>query len=194
MAPSVVFDGDNFFVVWEDWQTGKSDLWGARVDTSGVVLDSGGVKLIDQPYARMAPSLAKGADNNLLLVYDGVADHPYEIHRVYGALYTDVGTEEGDVSVVPKWEFGLRQSVPNPFSTLTTVRYAIPVRGRVTLSVYDCSGRLVNELVSGVKTAGSHGVVWDGRDSSNRRLSSGIYFSRLHSGSATATRKITLIR
>jgi hypothetical protein len=194
MAPSVAFDGDNYFVVWEDWQTGKSDLWGARVDPSGVVLDSGGVKLIDQPYARMSPSLAKGADNNLLLVYDGVADHPYEVHRVFGALYQDVGASEGPGIRDREFPFGLKQSVPNPFNALTTISYAIPTRNHVVLTVYDCSGRLVDELVSGVKTPGPQATRWDGKDASGRELPSGIYFCILETGGKVATRKMTLIR
>jgi len=193
-APSVVFDGDNFLVVWEDWQTGESNLWGARVDTSGVVLDSGGVELINQSSGRMAPSLAKGADNNLLLVYDGIAGYPYDGYRVFGALYTDVGIQESDPDAVSRWKFRLDQSSPNPFSTSTRVRYTIPAKGHVVLSIYDSSGRLVNQLDSGMTAAGSHTVTWTGRDTSGRELPSGIYFCRLQAGDATATRKMTLLR
>ncbi len=193
-APSVVFDGDNFLVVWEDWRSGKSDLWGARVDTSGVVIDTGGVKLIDKPSSRMAPNLAKGADDNLLLVYDGVADHPYDAYRVFGALYTDVRAEEGPAHRFAAPKFELKQGVPNPFNTSTTVRYAVANREDVLLRVYDSSGRLARELEAGDRPAGSHAVVWDGRDASGRNLPSGIYFFRLQAGSATATTKTILMR
>lgn len=193
-APSVAFDGDNYLVIWEDWETGESNIWGARVDTSGAVIDSGGIELVDQPVGRMAPSLAKASDNNVLLVYDGTAGYPYDGYRVFGALYTDVGLEEGPEFSVQGPEFALRHCAPNPFSASTTIKYTIPARDRVALNVYDSSGRLVSQLVAGEKTPGSHRAKWNGRDASGRELPSGIYFYRLLWGGRTATRKMILLR
>jgi hypothetical protein len=48
--------------------------------------------------------------------------------------------------------------------------------------------------VNGPAKAGQNRVVWDGRDHEGHKLSSGVYFYRLESGTETATRKVLLLR
>ncbi len=51
--------------------------------------------------------------------------------------------------VIPQ-AFALYQNVPNPFNPETTIRYDVPAGGgKVTLRVFDVSGRLVRTLVDG---------------------------------------------
>ncbi len=69
-------------------------------------------------------------------------------------------------------------SWPNPFRSETSIHFALPVQGRVILSVYDVSGRLVRELTRGYEGPGPQVVVWDGRDDVGRALSAGPYFVR----------------
>ncbi len=68
---------------------------------------------------------------------------------------------------------------PNPFNPKTTVSFVNPAEGRVRVSIYDVSGRLVRLLADGVMPAGVTSVEWDGSDSSGRPLASGVYFARL---------------
>jgi len=49
-------------------------------------------------------------------------------------------------------------------------------------------------LVEGVREAGSHSVLWDGRDESGEPLSSGVYLYRLRAGELVQARKMLLIR
>lgn len=88
----------------------------------------------------------------------------------------------------------LRQNRPNPFGGVTTISYAVPDRGRVSLAVYDIRGALVRELVSGAVSAGLHQVVWDGRDGRGRVVGSGVYFCRLEAGELRETRRMVLLR
>ncbi len=73
----------------------------------------------------------------------------------------------------------LYQSSPNPARGSSTIRFFLPVRAEVTLSIYDVRGRLVRELARGPFGAGEHEVVWDGRDAHGRRAAAGIYFCDL---------------
>ncbi len=83
---------------------------------------------------------------------------------------------------------------PNPFRHETKVTYAqSPGKTRVTLSVYDASGRLVRRLVDAESSPGIHSLTWDGRSDDGRRLQSGAYLLRLEVGGATSTRKLTLL-
>jgi hypothetical protein len=102
--------------------------------------------------------------------------------------------ETGRVTI-PGTLFALMQNNPNPFNPTTTIGYYIPVAGRVTLDVYDSSGRLVNRLLDrAAKQKGTHSVEWRGVDAQGRRVSSGVYFYRLTSGKETISKKMVLLR
>jgi hypothetical protein len=90
--------------------------------------------------------------------------------------------------------FSLAQNAPNPFASGTTIRFTLPGDERVKLRIFDVTGRLVRTLVNGPANAGVNRVVWDGRDRDGHRLSSGVYFYRLESGTEMATRKVLLLR
>jgi len=86
-----------------------------------------------------------------------------------------VGVEDrGEGSAVPK-VFALLGNYPNPFNPSTTIRFAMPEAGIVTLKVYDILGRTVANIPMGMKTPGEQKVVFNAD-----RLSSGVYFYRLH--------------
>ena len=88
----------------------------------------------------------------------------------------------------------LGDNFPNPFNPSTTISYQLPSAQRVTLAVYDESGRLVRSLVSATQAAGPHEVVWDGRDNRGSKVSSGIYFYRLGTDNQVLSRKMTLVK
>lgn len=83
---------------------------------------------------------------------------------------------------------------PNPFNPRTTLRFDLPERGRVRLSVYDVAGHLICTLVDQSLPRGSHEAVWDGRDSSGREVGSGSYLARLDFGGRAETVRLGLIR
>ncbi|RKY61919.1 MAG: hypothetical protein DRP95_02225 [Candidatus Latescibacterota bacterium] len=72
--------------------------------------------------------------------------------------------------------------------------YTIPEAAHVKLEVYDLLGRVVKVLVDGMRDAGRHRVVWDGRDSSGRPVASGAYLIRLEAGPFCRVQKAVLIR
>lgn len=90
--------------------------------------------------------------------------------------------------------FELSQNVPNPFNPMTSIRYSLDKLGTVKLSVFDPSGRLVNELVNGSQPAGDHEAFWNGLDKNGKPAASGIYYYRLESPTKSQTRKMTLIK
>ncbi len=90
--------------------------------------------------------------------------------------------------------FDLAQNVPNPFNPTTLIKFTIAEDCRVTLVVYDASGRRVRSLVARDLPAAFYRIEWDGRNDEGRRLSSGVYFYRLNAGRFTKTRKLVLLR
>ncbi len=70
--------------------------------------------------------------------------------------------------------YSLGQNYPNPFNPTTTIRYELPMRSHVTLTVYDMLGREVGLLVNGDIGPGLHNVQFEGAN-----LASGVYFYRI---------------
>jgi len=84
---------------------------------------------------------------------------------------------------------------PNPFRTAVTVQLGTgPGPERVSIRVFDVTGRVVARLHDGVLVAGRHELVWDGRDPLGRRVGAGVYFLRLDTGGRTWTRKVTRLQ
>jgi hypothetical protein len=90
--------------------------------------------------------------------------------------------------------YRLDQNFPNPFNPSTTIQYAIPNDGFVTVKVYDLTGQEVATLVNEEKTAGTYAVRFDAQTPSGSALASGIYFYRINAGGFTATRKFVLLK
>ncbi len=66
VRPAVAFDGANYLVAWEDYRSGGGDIYGARVSTSGTVIDSNGVLLASSGFVDQEPALAFGGNAFLL--------------------------------------------------------------------------------------------------------------------------------
>jgi flagellar hook assembly protein FlgD len=75
-----------------------------------------------------------------------------------------------------------------------TLKYAVPRDGQARLAVYDVAGRHVRTLVDAPRPAGTHTVIWDGRDEAGRRVTSGVYFVRLRAGQETSVRKVMMVK
>ncbi len=102
-----------------------------------------------------------------------------------------VGVEEEEI-VLPDalpLEFALNQAYPNPFNPSTTIGYALPKAARVTLTIYDISGRQVARVIDGWRDAGWHDVSFDATD-----LSSGVYIYRMQAAHFNATGKMVLMK
>lgn len=70
MFPSVTWDGDSFFAVWQDRRGGKSwDIYGARIAPDGAVLDPDGIPIsIGRPgYDQVAPVISYDGENYLVV-------------------------------------------------------------------------------------------------------------------------------
>jgi len=104
--------------------------------------------------------------------------------RPVGVLAVNSGPRAG----VPSG-FSLAQNYPNPFNPTTTVRYVLPQKSRVTITVYTMLGQTVATLVDGLEEAGAHEVRFDARG-----VASGTYICRLHAGANAAAVKMVLIR
>ncbi len=84
---------------------------------------------------------------------------------------------------------------PNPTSAGSTISYTLPADSRVTLSLYDASGRMVTMLVDGAEQkSGRQSIEWNGTTASGAPAASGTYFYRVQTADGTAQGQIVIAR
>jgi hypothetical protein len=105
------------------------------------------------------------------------------------------GTTANDdlVNVIPLESY-LGSNFPNPFNPSTTIQYGLKEASSVRINVYNSRGQLIRTLIDESKAAGTYRVVWDGKDSNNRSVSSGIYYFRMEAQDYVKTNKGILIK
>jgi hypothetical protein len=86
-------------------------------------------------------------------------------------------------------DYQLLGNYPNPFNPQTNISFDLPQTDRVTLNVFDVTGRCVARLADGIVPAGHHTIAFDGSS-----LASGMYFYRLDAGEFRDTRKMILLK
>jgi hypothetical protein len=85
--------------------------------------------------------------------------------------------------------YRLEQNYPNPFNPTTTIRFSIPDRRHVRLSVYDLLGREVTRFIDEEMEAGWYSVVYDAAG-----LASGVYVYRIEADSFNITKRFILLK
>ena len=89
--------------------------------------------------------------------------------------------------------FSLDQNYPNPFNPTTRIRFGLPQKSNVRVTVYNIVGQEVARVHEGEHEAGFHTVIWNGMNNGGVPASSGIYFYKLEA-TGTNTTGITLSR
>lgn len=105
-----------------------------------------------------------------------------------GLIGLAVGVEENPGSQMVGTAFGFAP-VTNPIKGYAGITYTLTQSGRVSLKVFDYTGRLVTTLVDGNQAAGTRSVLLDAA-----HLANGIYFVRLQAEGNAATLKLVLVR
>lgn len=90
--------------------------------------------------------------------------------------------------------YTLYQNYPNPFNPETRIAFDLPTAASVRLEVFNILGRRVAVLQDGALPAGSHTLVWDGRDAAGQAVSSGVYLYRLVTEQSVQTKKMMLLK
>jgi hypothetical protein len=78
---------------------------------------------------------------------------------------------------------------PNPAKSLTAVRYSLPIERKVSLQLYDISGRLVKTLVKEQKKPGNYSI-----NLNTNTLSAGIYFLSLETREKRIIERLVVVK
>jgi hypothetical protein len=83
---------------------------------------------------------------------------------------------------------------PNPFANNITIGYQIANPTKVSLVVYDISGREVKSLINENANKGYYKITWNGQDNANNFVTNGIYFLRVKTDKENRTTKLILTK
>jgi hypothetical protein len=78
---------------------------------------------------------------------------------------------------------------PNPAKSIAAVSFTTQTAGRVAVSLYDATGRLIENLVDETRVAGTYSTTIQ-----SDKLASGIYFVRVETPDGVGTKTMTIVR
>jgi hypothetical protein len=115
-----------------------------------------------------------------------------------GTTISDMGAYGGGDStmlIIEEFEPQLPQQItflqnyPNPFNAATSIKYTLPSKSEISLSIYNLLGQKIESLFDGIQTPGEHTLTWDAS-----RHPSGVYFARLETRCRTENIKMVLLK
>jgi hypothetical protein len=144
------------------WSVGDTTFWGGSEVSCG--FDNSGEEIV------------------AVQAYDGYNFSETVDWRVHIAPLNAQTTE------LPK-DFAITSIYPNPFNSMTTLQYSIPVAGDVEMTVFDLQGRTLLCNNDNVTSAGTVQRVLDFSS-----YPTGLYFVRAKFGGKVEMRKMVIIR
>ncbi len=93
----------------------------------------------------------------------------------------------------------LHANYPNPFNPETWIPYQLAEDSKVTIRIYDTSGKIVKTLHAGLQKSGYYisrnkAAYWNGLTESGEKAASGVYFYELTTPKFKQTRKFVIIK
>jgi len=120
----------------------------------------------------------------------------YDINNLwrYRLLVYNTNVSTSVIDNKNEQNFNLFQNFPNPFNPSTVIRFNLFKSENIKLQILNINGELVKTIFEKELPPGQHEVIWDGTDSQNRKVTSGVYLYRLVSNENELTRKMILIK
>lgn len=103
-------------------------------------------------------------------------------------IVTGTVLEVAEIAPEPRG-FSLSGVYPNPFNDVVQIHYTLPEAGEVQLTVYDVSGRMIEQLVSQHQEAGRFRTAWQSKVNPT-----GMYFLRLKAAGQVRLYKVVLVK
>jgi hypothetical protein len=158
---------------------GTEVLWQYTPGAPGVWdrLDRIPIEKIDKKHAPKTGAAMAFVDGKVwLLVGNKQVDFWCYVPDVKSTVKTQISKVTQTVNaqpLIPNLQSQINVT-PNPFTKLTTVRYTVPISGKVVLKLYNSTGRLIETLVNTNLDAGSY-------TSTLSTIAKGVYFLKYES-------------
>ncbi len=83
---------------------------------------------------------------------------------------------------------------PNPFNPSTTIKFCLAEPAEIKLEIFNQKGQTVKILAQGMVDSGWNSIIWDGTDSHNHKVASGLYYSKLSYSGKSVIKKMVLMK
>ncbi|MCD4791189.1 MAG: T9SS type A sorting domain-containing protein [Bacteroidales bacterium] len=104
-----------------------------------------------------------------------ITDHLDNEYIIPVWMYVEIIPGIGKNNYIARFE-----TMPNPFSDKTQIRFEVKKSGKLTLDIFNFKGSKIKTLIPGLMlNKGSHTVIWDATNQSGNRVKPGIYFYKL---------------
>jgi hypothetical protein len=186
-----IFDGQNYVVVWPDTaHSVTGDIYGATVNQAGRVVDTFLVADITNNFEEIPPylNLTRGQGMQTLCTYTAPATtwqgKNYDVDRIWGKLGAYTGVLSNSRNATPSLQL---LASPNPCHSAAIIRYSLPEAARLSLKLYDVSGRAVQTVFEGRAQAGVAQL-----ELRTQGLARGVYVLRLDAGAQHLIKKLVI--
>jgi hypothetical protein len=178
--------------------------WGINnLDTNPLFLGEG-----DYPFALSAnsPAINAGTLNlpeGVMLPDRDLAGNP----RIVGSsidmgAYEYQGDSYQEPTLLKPPEQSAIKNYPNPFrisnlerNVSTTIELELAQSGQVKVEIFNAKGQKVTTLLDAFLSPGKYEAIWNGRDSNNQRIASGIYFCKMErNDEVELVKKMTVVK
>lgn len=155
--------------------TGKGSNEGAWIKITNI--SGSGTSTIENSYSYTDRNLVKGI-------------YQYRLKQIdFNGNYTYINLN-GDVNIGVPAKFELSQNYPNPFNPTTKINFSLPKDSKVTLKIFDITGREVARLLNNEFKQADYYTI----DFNAFNLSSGVYFYKLEADNFIETKKMMLLK
>jgi hypothetical protein len=181
------WDGAQFVAAWTDYRAVlpieqlRGNIWAARIDPLGNVLDPGGFQVTDDALPEDLPKVT-GANGRAMIAYSRM-NGPVgpEVQRIGFRMLGTTATATPTVSAgsAVGWRAG-----PNPFRDHVEISYTgdVSPAGPTVLEIFGVDGRRVAQSLM---SSASPRFRWDGRTETGTSTPSGVYFVRVREAGQT---------
>ena len=83
---------------------------------------------------------------------------------------------------------------PNPFTKITNFEYYLPQKEPLEITIYNLKGEKIVTLYDNIASKGNSQITWNGKNSKNKSIGSGIYLYRFKTSSKEIVKKLLFIK
>ncbi len=187
------FDGDNFEDIimptqaWKDSIDIKTHTW--LKDTSWTVYDTSYAGTDSMSIDTLALSKS---------IFDTLVTRIVEPNRISLRMLessTINSLESKELTVITPNDYKLKQNYPNPFNPETNIEFFLPIKKKISLTIYNTVGQKVKTLINNeVYNHGNHTMQWNGTNQAGNKVATGMYIYELKYGNFKKNKRMMLIK